>query len=362
MEKLGFLRMLFALSLIFTISLNVIFSSSNQTTEWYINRISKVSGMGYDVAVSGDYAFVTSNDGLDIINIQDPYNPHKESVIETDEASFGIFLKDNLAFIAAGGSGLIIANIDDPTNPIILGQSSGHGIANRVYANDNYAFMACYEDGLKIFDISILSNPVKVSDYYDMGRVDDVVGINNTLYLANTHLGIEVLNVTLPSSPQKIRNFSSPSGATGLSISDNMLFVGCYSSDVWVLDITNPDNPTMLGVHTDSDDGEAQGVVGNSTHVFVADNYGVEFLDISNLPQISKVTEYRKSVSSAHEIDFNGNFVYIAGGGHMSLLLIYEISTEQKIQFLGIYVGIPITIVVITILLVLYKNRHKIRK
>ena len=362
MRKISYSRIFFTLCLILITSLNVKLSSSNNSIELYLNRISKVRGMGYDIDISGDYAYVTSNDGLDIINIQNPYNPKRVGVLQTNEASFGVYIRNKVAFIAAGGSGLVIADINDPTNPVILGQSSGHGIANRVYVNNNYAFMACYEDGLKIFDISSLTNPIKVADYSDIGRVDDVIGINETLYLANTQLGIEVLNISLPSSPQKIRNFSSPLGATGVSICDDLLFVGCYSSDVWILDITIPENPTMLGVHTDSDDGEAQGVVGNSTHVFVADNYGVEYLDISNLSHITKAAENRDGISAAHEIDFRGNFVYIAGGGGMSCLRIYEISTENKIQFLGFYIGIPISLVIVTISLLLYRYRHKIRK
>ena len=362
MGKVSFWRMLIILCLIFTPLTSTKLISSDESTEWYVNRISKVSGVGYDVEISGDYAYVTSNDGLDIINIEDLYNPRRETVLEINGGSFGVFIKDNLAFIAAAESGLVIADIADPTNPIILGQSSGHGLANHVYANENYAFLTCYEDGLKIFDISSLSNPVKVGDYFDTGRVDNVIVINETALLANTQLGIEVVNVSIPSSPHKIGSFSSAYGATGLSINDNMLYVGCYSSNVWVLDVTVPENPIMLGVHSDVDEGEAQGVVGNGTHVFVADNYGVEFLDISNLPYITEVAENRDGISAAHDIDFRGNYVYIAGGGAMSCLQVYEVSRENKIQFLGLYIGIPIALLFVTIALVLYKFKHKFRK
>ncbi|MEE9410790.1 MAG: hypothetical protein V3V41_07675 [Candidatus Heimdallarchaeota archaeon] len=352
MNKIRYTKIHFVLFLISILFLNLELISSNAQTEMFINKISTVGEageMGYDVSISGDYAYITSNDGLDIVNIQDPYNPKKITILEISHGAFGVFIKDDFAFIAAGGSGLVIADISDPTNPTILGQSSGHGIANSIYATDEYAFMTCYEDGLKIFDISSLSNPVKIADYFDSGRIDDVILVDDVAYLANTHLGVEVVNITTPSSPQRIRTFASASGATGLSISENLLFVGCYSSAVWILNITNPTNPVQLGVHFDGDDGEAQGVVGNSTHVYVADYYGVEFLDISNVPQITEIVERRQGVSSAHDIDFEGNFIYIAGGSHMTELTVFEVDSSQKSGSLGFYIGLPIAVVVASI-------------
>ncbi len=364
MSKISYSKIYFFLFLIFILFLNLELISSNAQTEMFINKISTVRGMGYDVSISGDYAYFTSNDGLDIVNIQDPYNPEKITILEISDGAFGVFIKDDFAFIAAGGSGLVIADISNPTNPTILGQSSGHGIANHVYATDDNAFMTCYEDGLKIFDISSLSNPVKIADYFDSGRIDDVILVDDVAYLANPSLGVEVVNITTPSSPQRIRTFASASGATGLSISENLLFVGCYSSAVWILNITNPTNPVSLGVHTDFDEGEAQGVVGNSTHIFVADNYGVEYLNICSLPQITEVAENRRGISSAHDIDFKDNFIFVAGGGIGVGLMIFEISDTERANLIGYYVGIPAALVIIAVsvwLIVRYKNRKKLK-
>ncbi|MCG3220803.1 MAG: hypothetical protein H7641_05425 [Candidatus Heimdallarchaeota archaeon] len=349
MSKLSYNKIYFVLFLILILFLNLELISSDAQTEMFINKISTVGGMGYDIEIYDNYAYITSNGGVEIINIQDPYNPEKITTLELSNGAFGVFIKDDLAFIAAGSSGLVIADISDPTDPTILGQSSGHGISRRVYATDDYAFIACCEDGLKIFNISNLANPIEVGEYLHTGRIDDVILIDNIAILANPFLGLEVVNVTLTSSPQRIRTFTSASGATGLSTSDNLLFVGCYSSNVWVLNITIPDNPNMLGVHTDTDEGEAQGVVGNSTHVYVADNFGVEFLDISNLPQITEVAEYRQGIGAAHDVDFKDNFVLIAGGSSTTCLQIFEIATEQKSRALGIYVGLPIAIVVASV-------------
>jgi len=221
--------------------------------------------------------------------------------------------------------------------------------------------MTCYEDGLKIFDIDNHANPVKIGDYFYSGRVDDVVVIDNIAFLANPSLGVEVINVTLPSSPQRIRTIATPSGATSLSFNEDLLFVGCYTSRVWVIDISSPKNPSILGSHTDSDDGEAQGVAGNSTHLYVADNYGVEFLNISNLPDVTEVAELRQGISGAHDIDFIDNFLFIAGGSLTTGFIIFEISSNQKSSSIGIYLGVPVAVIVLSLSSWLF-YRFKLKK
>jgi hypothetical protein len=296
----------------------------------YINEVSSVRGSGYDVCIKDNFAFVTNNDGVDIIDVQDPRNPRKEASLEIVGGSFGLHLQDDLAYIAAGGNGLVIANISDPLNPIIVGESAGHGVARNVYVSGNYAYLACYENGLKIFDISIKSNPVKVADYLSSGRIDNVVYKGGILFLANPNLGIEVLNASNPLSLVKLSTLYAVSGVHDLSIHEDFLFAGCYDSAVWVMNITIPSDPISIANHADSDGGEAQGVIGNNTHLFVADNYGVEYKDISGLPVITEVAENREEIGAAHDIDFVDNFIFIAGGGINKDLRIFEICSEQS--------------------------------
>ncbi|MCG3220802.1 MAG: hypothetical protein H7641_05420 [Candidatus Heimdallarchaeota archaeon] len=336
--------------ILFVILLNYALLSSEAQAEFYINKVTTIggSGTGYDIEIDGNYAYITGNDGFIVIDIQNPSKPNKISEFDIDDGAFGIFVKDNIAYVAAAGQGLIIADISDPFNPSFLGQEDVEGITNNVYALEDYAYVTNYEYGLQIFDISDLTNPIKIAEYSDHGRADGVVLNNNFAYLANPNSGVNVINVTDPSSPQRIRTLSSTGGATGISIYENLLFVGCYSSQVLVFDITTSSNPIIRGSYYDGDGGEAQGVVGNSTHLFVADNYGVEYFDISNLSSLTKVAEQRAGVSAAHDIDFTGNFLYVAGGSVIGSL-VFEVSKSQKSRALGIYVGLPIAIVVASV-------------
>ena len=127
------------------------------------------------------------------------------------------------------------------------------------------------------------------------------------------------------------------------------------------MNISTGNNPVYVGSHSDNDDGEAQGVVGNRTHIFVADNYGVEYLNISNLPQITEVAENRRGISSAHDVDFKDNFIFIAGGSVGVGLMVFEISDTEKTN-IGYYVGIPTALVITAVLawlVVRFMNKKK---
>ena len=350
--------------LIFVSLLDYGLLSSNALTDLYLNKIANITGssVGYDVDIDGNYAYITDNKGYIVVDIENPTKPKKIGEFELTEAAFGIFVKDNIAYVAAGGYGLYITDISNPASPILLGHEYSEGICNNVFVAGDYAYVSNYDYGLQIFSIEDLANPVKITEYSYYGRADAIVVKEDCAYLACPNSGVVLLNITTLSSPQAIKTLHNTGGAKDLRIYQNLLFVGCYSSNVLVFNISNPSDPIQLGIHSDYDGGEAQGVVGNSTHLYVADNFGVEYLDITNLPIISKVAEYRRRISSAHDIDFSGNYLIVAGG-NIRGSTVFEVSQTQKTSFIGIYVGIPIAVIVVAItFLLLHKNKIKTKK
>lgn len=327
----------------------------------FLNKIATTGSGGYDVCISGDYAYVTNNDGFDIFDISNPFNPSKVGDLEIENGAFGISVIDNLAFVSAQGLGLVIANITDKTEPVIISQTTVGGLATRTFIDGDYAYVAAYENGLKIVNISDITSPILVGSYYDTGRTDYIWVNGNYAYLANANVGLEILDISDKVNPSRIRTMFL-GGTTDLHRCGDLLFVSTYESSVFVLNISTASNPIQIGSYSDDDEGEAQGVVGNSTHIFVADNYGVEYLNISNLPQITEVAENRQGISSAHDIDFKDNFIFIAGGSVGVGLMVFEISDTEKSEFLGYYIGIPIGLTMIVSFIWLIVRMRKRRK
>ena len=352
------------LCFLFLIMFLTCITTSKAQSDVYLNKVAKVSGygFGYAITIQGNYAYVTVNDGFVIIDIENSIKPKVVGEFLNRGDGFGIHIENDIVLLAAGGEGLKIVNVSDPSNPFQMGQCYIEGISNAVYTEDNYAFITSYETGLHIVDITNLSNPVEVGTYSVYGRADNVIVVDGIAFIAFPEYGVVVLNVTIPSSPAYISIIPSTGGAKGLDAFSNLLAVSCYSSNVIIVDISTINNPLVLGIYSDDDGGEAHGVEGNRTHLYIADNYGIEYLDISGLPSISKKAEYRTRITSAHDVEFKNNYVFIAGGSLGKTCLVFEVSDTKKLNLIGVYIGVPVAIIVITASYFMLKIRNKKKK
>jgi len=105
-----------------------------------------------DVAVSGNYAYVTSlYDGIHIIDISNPVNPTVSGVCLLGRL-FGIVVSGSYAY-AVGNGGLCVVNISNPLNPILSGICHTPDSAYGVTIRNNYAFVAAGEAGLQIIEL-----------------------------------------------------------------------------------------------------------------------------------------------------------------------------------------------------------------
>ncbi|MHA1185558.1 MAG: LVIVD repeat-containing protein [Candidatus Heimdallarchaeota archaeon] len=172
--------------------------------------------------IDGDHIYTTTErGGMVTFNISDISSPSLVSVYddptkevsqeqlwgEYGDSSFtrGIFIEEDIAYLADGSNGLIILNVSSPENPVKIGHYSSEGITNIVVKNN----LAFYFDVsyINIIDLSDVCNPTFISK----------IGFH-------------------PSSGNSINDFA---------IKDNYLFLS--SSDLITFDISDPYNPIEVG-------------------------------------------------------------------------------------------------------------------
>ena len=73
-------------------------------------------GSAYGVAVLDTFAYVADwNQGLRIINIEDPQSPYEVGHFDTPNLTEGVAMVDSFAYLADGAvGGLCIVNVTDP--------------------------------------------------------------------------------------------------------------------------------------------------------------------------------------------------------------------------------------------------------
>ena len=225
---------------IFTLTLCFPSSVSGNNEIFYLNYISDCYvNVGYHVNIIADYAFVADNDGISVIDISDPTDISRLTIIDLPSGAFGLHIIDNTAYVACAGSGFYIINISDIYNPVILGYHSHDGIAHKVFVSNNLAFVADYTSGLRIYDITNKSDPILECLYYNTGNIWDVAVSSDIAYLANPY-GLEVLDVSDPSTPIQLSILPASSDSTHLSIHEEKLFVGRHGQGIKVYNISTP--------------------------------------------------------------------------------------------------------------------------
>ena len=150
----------------FIILLNPIFLVSGQTIDSdviYLNKVAECKfEVGYSIKIDDNIAYVSDNDGVIIIDVENPKKPKKIGRIEKYDGVFGFEIRNDTTFMAGSSPSLVIANVSNPNNPVKIGEFLGTSPAYRIALKDNYCYLGYMEGDLDIINITDLTNPTFV--------------------------------------------------------------------------------------------------------------------------------------------------------------------------------------------------------
>ena len=138
----------------------------------------------YDVFVVDTIAYVCMNNKLVIFNIKDQSNPILLSYLYLSGLAYDVYISGSYAYVADYGSGLHIINISNPASPAEVGYYDTQGYARGVYVSGSYAYVAIGYSGLRIINISDPSSPNEVGYYDTSGEAFGVYVAGDYTYLA----------------------------------------------------------------------------------------------------------------------------------------------------------------------------------
>jgi hypothetical protein len=179
-----------------------VFSISDPTHPDEVGRCS--TAWTASVAVSGDYAYATSDSGLSVISIADPSHPvevgycrspggwHSWSTVE---------VVGDYAYVAARGGGLRVISVADPTNPVEVGCYEP-GPVTGVAVRDSYAYVGC-EGSFRVVSVADPSSPVEVGalDSAAFTGWGTVLTRGYALTAAGINSGLWAISVSDPTHP-----------------------------------------------------------------------------------------------------------------------------------------------------------------
>jgi hypothetical protein len=333
---------------ILSIGILILISISSFIYIYAINQniIPVINTVGYGIEVEDDFAYVSHNDGVEIINIENKNRPLVLGNIDISDGAFGIEKNGDILYIAGDSNGLVIANISNPQQPVICSETTfGSSIINIAVQNE-VVYLGFMSDLVEVFNVTDPSSPVHISTYTGnaMSNFRGLIVSGDLLYIADSNRGIEIVNISIPSSPTFIRRIDT-SFPIGLFKQGNILFAACHAMGVYWYDITNGTEPLLKGSYHEIG-GEAYGVWGNSTHLYVADlQKGIFCIDITDEGGASKVSQNFEV--TPHSISGWENHVFLADQNFRFMILDLDLNFLYDGHKLGY--GLPIIIVIVTI-------------
>ncbi|MBI3695146.1 MAG: hypothetical protein HY238_09960 [Acidobacteria bacterium] len=163
------------------------------------------------VVTAGNYAYVSCDRGVVIIDISNPLQPKVVSEIPLKGAG-AVAIQFRYAFIC-DAEGLKIADITDLAKPVVKA-AVPLGQANDVYVARTYAYVAAGPRGLAIIDVESPEKP-GTPRFFTEGGINDAravkVGMTNAslfAYVADGHNGLRVLQLTSPAKTPGNYGFS----------------------------------------------------------------------------------------------------------------------------------------------------------
>ncbi|MBL4704690.1 MAG: T9SS type A sorting domain-containing protein, partial [Flavobacteriales bacterium] len=190
--------------------------------------------------VVGDYAFLGGmEEGLVILDISDPYSiqfvshyipdvnfPTAPTAGSTVPNARGMWVENDLVYLAYDRGGFRIIDVSDVFNPVELSQYvnlSMDSVAAKAYNNvevrSNYAFIPVDYCGLDIVDVSNPNLPVNAGWFNPWactftnwlggeGHTNEIEFVNDSiLFMTGGHHDLMVINVADPANPIQVGSF-----------------------------------------------------------------------------------------------------------------------------------------------------------
>ena len=166
------------------------------------------------VTLGGYYAYLMTERGLVIVNLDIPLEPKISAVLPLD-GGYASALQFRYLFIT-DSTGMRVVDVTDPENPVLV---EGAGVslreARKLYVARTYAYVAAGKEGLAIIDIWNPEQPSLLTKFDADGQIVDAHDViaastNASLfaYLADGKGGLKVLQLTSPESQPNFYGFS----------------------------------------------------------------------------------------------------------------------------------------------------------
>lgn len=177
-----------------------------------LDNITEVGNYGFssylDVTVQGDHAFVSTLDGLLVLDLTDPEDPSKVTKFQTAKPLMEQSLQGGFLHVANHDMGLLVFNISNPSSPVKMDSLSTTDRMEGLAVQGTYTFAANDENGLVIFNTAYPDAIYEAGHFDTPGHASRVALHDTYAYVADMDGQVQIVEFILP-------DFIPPSAVIG---------------------------------------------------------------------------------------------------------------------------------------------------
>ena len=275
----------------------------------------------YGVDVSGNRAYVATEQGMSIVDISNPSSPSQIKFVDVGGYNaYIVSVSGNYAYVTDMIDGLHIVNVSNSNTASEVGTFSMSDGAENLILSGNYAFVAA-GSGLRIINVGNASLPILTSTFVTnlSGSVSNLLVDGNYLYAINGSR-LQTISRTDPANLLEMASYSLPSPGYIMKKSGNYMYVADGWSGLRILSISSPAHLIETGhlnfdvnlIAVDLDiDGQRAYIATSSFSTSLLT--GIQIVDISNPALPSKIGFFH-TAGNPSGISVVYPYAYIADG------------------------------------------------
>tara|TARA_Y100000590_G_scaffold292927_1_gene329890 strand:- start:33 stop:1439 length:1407 start_codon:yes stop_codon:yes gene_type:complete len=197
------------------------------------------------LVTSGNYAYVTTSNGLGIINISNPSNPQYLGIVSGTNGYIleNLDVHNNLLAIAAHEDGVLLYDISNPTSPNYISTIETEN-AWSVNLTDYYMYIADGVNLIVYYSFDDSNNYSLMSSIELSNAIKDIAVGDGYIFVAIGSDGVVAINTIVDATPQIIDIYNTSALANRIEIFDNNKVAVSDWDDVEVLEL-NLDNSSL---------------------------------------------------------------------------------------------------------------------
>lgn len=273
------------------------------------------TGNGRSVVVSGQRAYLSTDAGLQVIDITTPNKPAFLGAFDTAGFASQVAVLGRHAYLADGSGGLRVLDVSDPTNPVAVGtyRPPTRPEVRTVATDGQHLFLAPF----KMLDVTDPVRPVPVGGISD-DDCQNIVPAGKYAYLTDPgRTDVAILDLSSPAVPQVLGTVTLPSGSAEMAVVDPFAYRPANNGGLQILDASVPGDLRWVGTYYA--DGSILSVSVRNPFAYVGANQspswnpGLEIVDVRDPERPNRVS--RLSLPAAEHIALWHSYACVTGNG-----------------------------------------------